>query len=628
MKRDLALTLICAVALLAGFAADRTEVLSGEAATLFYIISYLAGGYYGAVGTLKDLKRREINIDFLMLLAAIGAAIIGQWLEGGILLFLFSLSGSLEGLALDKSRRAIHTLMELRPDRALVRREDGTEVEVAVESLEIGQVVVVRPGERIPIDGMISEGRTSVDQSAITGESIPVTLQEGDEVYAATMNRDGVIEIRVTRTASESTLSRIIQLVERAQSTRAKTQRFLDRFEPRYAIGVIVLVILLIVTPWLLLGHEFEPTFYRAITVLVVASPCALIISTPASIISAIANAARNGILFKGGSHLEQAAVIDTIALDKTGTLTLGKPAVTDIEPVSSVAGESALSGEELLKIATACERYSEHHLAEAIVKHCREQGLEPYSADDLTFLPGLGVSGRVQGMRILIGNRMLHEKSFESWPDDVLAAAQRLQKEGKTVVYVAEEGRPIGLIALADQIRPAARDALQRLRKLGISRIVMLTGDHEVVANQIAGKLGIDTVHSELLPEEKVECIRQLTETGRVAMIGDGVNDAPALASSHLGIAMGGAGTDVALETADVVLMGDNLEKLPYLFSLSRRAGSVVRQNIAFSLAVILLLLAGVFLIDLPLTAGVIGHEGSTLLVVLNGLRLLGGKP
>jgi Zn2+/Cd2+-exporting ATPase len=621
------LTLTCALTLILGALAQYTPLLPEAAAIYFYILSYASGGYHGVIETSRSLRRFELNIDFLMIAAAIGAAILGQWVEGAILLFLFSLSGALEGYALDKSRHAIHSLLELRPSQGLRRNPDGSEELIPIEELQIGDLVIVKPGEHIPIDGKVKKGRTTVDQAAITGESIPVSKEEGDTVFAATLNENGVIEVEVTKPAQDTTVAKIIELVEKAQKNKAKTQRFLETFEPRYAVTVIVAVAGLILIPWLLLGHEFDSTFYRAMTVLVVASPCALIISTPASIISAIANGAKSGILFKGGAHIEQTVEIDTIAFDKTGTLTLGEPAVIDILPYNADSGTFDTSKEmvnRLMSVAAGCEQYSEHHLADAILKKARELGLAPIEVENMEAIPGQGVSARFNGTQVAVGNDKMFENQIRSWNPQIADQAGNMRSEGKTVIFVTNNGIPAGIISLADQIRPDSASTIQELKRLGIKNVVMLTGDNEGVARAIAGETGIDEVYANLLPEQKVEIIEKLKQSGQVAMVGDGVNDAPALATSHLGIAMGAAGTDVALETADVVLMGDEISKLPYLIRLSRKSKRIVWQNILFSLAVIIMLLFGVFLIDLPLTLGVVGHEGSTLLVVLNGLRLL----
>ncbi len=621
------LTAICLVSILLGALADYSVLLPENLAVIFYVIAYISGGYHGFKETIEHLRNFELNIDFLMIAAALGAAVLGEWIEGAILLFLFSLSGALESYALGKSRNAIHSLLKLRPSQGLLIKPDGTEKLTPIEQLKVGDTVLVKPGEYIPIDGEILKGQTTVDQSAITGESIPVTKEIGDSVFAATLNENGVIELKVTKPAKDTTVAKIIDLVESAQKNRAKTQRLLDTFEPRYAISVVVAVLGLIFIPWLFLGHEFDSTFYRAMTVLVVASPCALIISTPASIISAIANGAKNGVLFKGGAYVEQAVGIDTIAFDKTGTLTKGKPEVTDLIAYDAKTDRFSTDEESkkyLIAVAAGCEQYSEHHLAEAIMKFANETHAEPFKAENMKAIPGQGVEAEINGKQVAVGNLKMFTKQIEGWSKSIRKKAEELRKLGNTVVFVAEQNVPIGLIALADKVRPQSKKTIAKLRKMGIRKIVMLTGDNADVAQAIAGDLWIDEIHADLLPEQKVEVLNRLKKTGTVAMVGDGVNDAPALALSHLGIAMGAAGTDVALETADVVLMGDDLEKIPYMLWLTRKARRVVWQNISFSLAVIVMLLAGVFLIDLPLTAGVIGHEGSTLLVVLNGLRLL----
>lgn len=621
---------ISGVALSAGALAEFTQLLPGNLALPFYLVAYATGGYHGLKETIKDLLEFRINIDFLMIAAAAGAAFLGQWTEGAILLFLFSLSGALEGMALDKSRNAIQSILKLRPSEGLRRNEDGSEELVPIGELKIGDTVIVKPGEHIPIDGEVIEGITTVDQAAITGESIPVTKEKGDEVFAATQNKNGVIAIRVTRHAQDTTVAKIITMVEQAQGSRAKTQRFLDTFEPRYAVGVISAVLLLIIIPWLILGHDFDPVFYRAMTVLVVASPCALIISTPASIISAIANGARNGILFKGGIHVEQAAGIDVIAFDKTGTLTQGEPRVTDMIALDETGDKLIEEGDavrNLLEIAAGCELHSEHHLADAIVQKSTEMNVEPAPAENVQAVPGRGVRATLNGKSVAVGNNILFEEVIPGWSSRLLEKAQSLRESGKTVVYVTLDEQPVGLIALADRVRPEAKASIRILREMGARKITMLTGDHYGVANVIAEELGIDDVYADLLPGQKADKIEELKKEGTVAMVGDGVNDAPALAVSDLGIAMGAAGTDVALETADIVLMGDDLTRLPYLLWLSRKSGRVVWQNIIFSLAVIVLLLFGVFLVELPLTLGVVAHEGSTLLVVLNGLRLLKGR-
>jgi Cd2+/Zn2+-exporting ATPase len=485
----------------------------------------------------------------------------------------------------------------------------------------------VKPGERIPVDGAVALGESSVDQSTITGESMPVDVKVGSPVYAGTLNTRGALEVDVTKLSHESTLARVIELVENAQEEKAKTQRFLDAFEQKYALGVIAATLLAITIP-LLMGHGFAPTFYRAMTLLVVASPCALVISTPASILSAIANAARHGILFKGGAHLENMAGVKAIAFDKTGTLTKGKPAVTDILPAAG------LTEDELLALAAGLEARSEHPLALAIVAEARSRGLTYTPARGFEAVTGRGGRAQIDGRSYLIGNRELFGACRECGsilPEEIEAQMTGLEEAGKTAMLIGDEGSGaiLGILAVADQVRAESRATVEKLRKLGVERIVMLTGDNERVAGAIAAQTGVDQVYAGLLPEDKVRVVKELAaQYGSVAMVGDGVNDAPALAVANVGIAMGAAGSDVALETADVVLMSDDLTKIAYVKSLSGRAQRIVWQNIGFALFVIASLVVSNLLVGVPLPLGVVGHEGSTLVVVANGLRLLRHSP
>lgn len=614
-----ALVAITLIALLSGIGL-RALGAPGWVITTLATISYAAGGYFGLRAGLESLRHFEINVDLLMLLAAAGAALIGSWPEGATLLFLFSLSNLLQTYALDRSRQAIHKLLDLRPPTALVRRGDR-EVEVLVETLKIGETVIIKPGERIPVDGDIISGASAVDQSSITGESIPVERQVGDQVFAGTVNQNGALEVSVSKTAEDTTLAKIIRLVEDAQEERAPTQRFLDTFEQYYAIFVIVAVTLFIAIPVLFMGRPFEPAFYKGMVLLVVASPCALVISTPASILSAIADAARKGILFKGGVHLENAATLKVIAFDKTGTLTYGKPHVTNLVTMNGY------SETDLLSLAAAVESRSEHPLAQAVIDEAKERGLSITAADDFQAHPGIGVRARVNGTEIMVGGRRLMEHESITIEGEMDEVIEQFEKQGKTVLLVHNH-TCVGAIAVADQIRPQAKEMIAQLKQNGIERVAMLTGDNERVAQAIAAEVGVDEVHAALMPDEKVERIKTLREKyGAIAMVGDGVNDAPALATATIGIAMGAAGTDVALETADIVLMSDDLTKLPYLIRLSRRSRRIIWQNISFALAVIALLIMGTFGVfgqALPLPLGVVGHEGSTVLVVFNGLRLL----
>ena len=621
--------------------------------SVLYLIAYVTGGMFGVKAGLHSLSQRRIDVDLLMVLAAIGAVLVGAPFEGAMLLFLFSLSNVLQAYALGRTRNAIKSLMKLRPDTALLKR-DGTTVLTPIEQLVVGDHIVVRPGERVPLDGLVVEGESAIDQSTLTGESMPVTKRVNDLVFAGTINQSGSLDVRVTKLARDSTIAKLITLVEEAQSEKAPTERFLDKFEQYYAIIVIVSTILLIVVPTLFLGVPFDTAFYRAITVMVVASPCALIISTPASILSAIANGARNGILFKGGAYLEQAAKIDVMAFDKTGTLTMGKPSVTDVtiiplgghlHKVAQGAPEHIRADQEniLLTIAAAVEAKSEHPLALAIVDTAKHRSLHLPEATSFKALPGKGVQARIAfmgGLDVAVGSPRMFENSEVIGLDLALKEMERLQDEGKTSVIVAKvvtdtyipTALILGVIAIADVIRPNAAEMVKQLKALGVKRVVMLTGDNQRVARAVAKQVGVDAFYADLLPEDKVSQIKALhtDEAGNeqiVAMVGDGVNDAPALASATMGIAMGAAGTDVALETADIVLMADDLRNIPYAISLSRQARKVVIQNLVFAISVIVVLVISALGFKLPLPLGVVGHEGSTVIVVLNGLRLLAFK-
>ncbi|MBE2235905.1 MAG: cadmium-translocating P-type ATPase [Anaerolinea sp.] len=620
-RKQLILTVITALGIAVGWIGGATG-LPQPWPQVAYLVAYLAGGYYGVRQGLAELRHGAINIDLLMILAALGAAVIGDWREGAILLFLFSLSNALQDYALGRSRRAIEALIKLRPQEALVRRGE-LEMITPVARLRLGDVVIVKPGERLPIDGVVLRGQSSVDQATITGESAPVDVAAGSQVFEGTLNQTGVLEIDVTCLPSESTLARIIRLVEDAQEQKAPTQRFLDDFEQKYALGVILATVLAIVIPYFLLHQPFDEVFYRAMTLLVVASPCALVISVPAAILSAIANAARKGILFKGGAHLENLATVRAMAFDKTGTLTSGRPTVTDIIPLG------CCSEPELLALAASVEARSEHPVAQAIVQEARRQGLAFEPCEDLQAITGRGARATAADGRVyFIGNRELFDGRLVL-TDSLLAQFDDLERQGRTAMLLAGQSdgelAALGLIAVADSIRPQARAALDALRREGIAPIVMLTGDNARVASAIAQQAGVDEYRAGLLPEQKVEAVQALYQQhGSMAMVGDGVNDAPALAQASVGVAMGAAGTDVALEVADVVLMSDDLEKLAYVVHLSRRARRIVWQNIAFALSVIVVLVVANFVVGVPLPLGVVAHEGSTLLVVFNGLRLL----
>ena len=613
-------TTLCAIGLIAGVVSDIFHFTG--LAYLFYAGAYLAGGSLSTLEALRALREGILNVNFLMVAAALGAAFIGDPRDGAILLFLFSLSNTLEHYAMGRTRQAIQSLMKLHPNEALVRR-DEREIVIPVTELEPGDIVLVKPGERLPADGRVIKGYSSVDQSPITGEAVPVEKEVDSDVFAGTINQHGYLEIEVTKLVQETTLAKIIQLVEQAQAQRAPTQRLIDRFGAYYTWGVLGVTTLAIIIP-ILLAQPFQQTFYRAMILLVVASPCALVISIPASILSAIAGGARRGVLFKGGAHLEALSTVRVIAFDKTGVLTTGKPRVTDVISLNGV------DEKYLLSTAAAIEKQSEHPLAEAIVTAARERGLALPEVTGFQSMTGMGVSARYEGRELWLGNERYFSNFSLELDEGVRRQLASLEAQGKTCVLVGDAQKMWGVIAIADTLRPSAQAAISKLHAMGM-KTVMLTGDSAAAAAAIAKQLGIDEYLAQLLPHDKVQAIQALQEKyEKVAMIGDGVNDAPALVSATVGITLGGAGTDVALETADVVLMADDLEKLPYAIQLSRKARRVVQQNLTFALAVILTLITSNLLnapwLTLPL--GVVGHEGSTVTVVLNGLRLLGYKP
>jgi len=581
------------------------------------------GGTPIARDTWATLREGRLSIDFLMGAAALGAAAVGEPFEGVVLIFLFTLSNALETRALGRTRRAVEALVELRPDSALLLAPDGTEVgRVPAGDLKPGDRIRVRPGERLAADGRVVDGTADVDQSAITGESLPVRKEEGSEVFAATILAGGALVVEVTRLPEETLLARIIDLVEEARENRAPAQHFIDRFAHPYTLAVVGATLLYWVVPPLLLGWGWGDSFYRAMTLLVVASPCALVISTPAAILSGIANGARNGILFKGGAVLDRAGEIDTLAFDKTGTLTEGRPRLVD---------RLAQHGTELelLTVAAALERDSEHHLARAILEAAGAEGVTPPELHHFVAHPGEGVAGVVDGGPVWVGNEVMARR-MGLRPEPLLRGwLAEATSRGQSVVYVGSDQEILGAMAFGDKLKPDAAAAIRHLKYEGVKWITILSGDHPDAVRAIAAELGADEVMAGLLPDQKVEAIKALASRSRgVAMVGDGVNDAPAMAASSLGIAMGAAGTDVAIETADVVLMGHEVAKVDYVLHLGKRARRVVRQNIAFSVGWMLMLVVVAGTVGLPLTVAVVAHEGSTLLVALNGLRLLRGGP
>ncbi|MCC3649357.1 cadmium-translocating P-type ATPase [Cytobacillus oceanisediminis] len=611
---ELIAALLSGVLILAGWLLDRSGMETPSIAA--YLLAFIIGGFAKAKeGIEETIENKELNVEMLMIFAAIGSAIIGYWTEGAILIFIFAVSGALETYTMNKSHKEISSLMELQPEEAL-RITDGSEKRVHVSELEIGDFILVKPGERVPSDGTIVKGHSSLDEAAITGESLPVSKGADDQVFAGTVNLNGSITVEITKPNNETLFQKIIELVQSAQSEKSPSQLFIEKFEGTYVKIVLAVVVLMMFAPHFLLGWSWTETFYRAMILLVVASPCALVASIMPATLSAISNGARHGILFKGGVHLENLSHLKAIAFDKTGTLTKGKPEVTDV-----VVKDGLIREELLLKVASI-ESHSNHPLANAIVKYAKstltEALIHPESIEDVT---GFGVKAKVDHDEWKIGKASFVGKTEAMAFAD--GAADSMASEGKTVVFVQKNDEIIGLLSLKDVVRQETKQAIDLLKKQGIYTI-MLTGDSQTTAAAIAGESHVNEHIAECLPENKVEHLKKLKETySNVAMVGDGINDAPALATANVGIAMG-EGTDVALETADVVLMKNDLPKIAEAIELSRRMNTIIKQNVIFSITVIMFLIASNFLQLLDLPYGVIGHEGSTILVILNSLRLL----
>ncbi|MFC3038701.1 heavy metal translocating P-type ATPase [Virgibacillus xinjiangensis] len=587
------------------------------AATGLFVVAILVGGVDLFKTGLKNLSRLEFDMRTLMTIAIIGAAIIGEWAEAAVVVFLFALSEALEDYSMDKARQSIRSLMDIAPNRATVRR-DGQLMEVDVEDVQIGDMMLIKPGDKLAMDGEVAKGATSINQAAITGESIPVYKQPGDEVFAGTLNEEGSLEVRVTKRSEDTTIAKIIHLVEEAQAERAPSQQFVDKFARYYTPAIIALASLVAIVPPLFFGASWTEWVYSGLAVLVVGCPCALVISTPVAIVTAIGNAARNGVLIKGGIHLEETGRLQAIAFDKTGTLTEGKPEVTDILP------SGTMSPDELLGKARAMETFSRHPLASAIIRKAEEAGAGEYPAENFQSMTGKGASASIDGTRYYIGSPSLFE-GMQEMPESLATQISRLQAEGKTVMLVGTEQEIEGLIAVADSVRKTSPSIIRKLHDLGIRQTVMLTGDNQAAGNAIGKQLGMTETKAELLPQDKLDAVKDIRKNhGNTAMVGDGVNDAPALAAATVGIAMGGAGTDTALETADIALMADDLEKLPYTVSLSRRALSVIKQNIMFALGIKLVALLLVIPGWLTLWIAILADVGATLLVVLNSMRLM----
>ncbi len=584
------------------------------------ILAMIVGGYYIGKAGYYSVKALTFDMNFLMTVAAVGAGIIGQWSEAAAVVVLFSLGNTLQAYTMDKTRRSIRGLMDLSPKEALVRR-DGREVTMPVEEIKLKDVIIVKPGERIAMDGVVIQGTSSVNQAPITGESMPVDKKTGDEVYAGTINERGALEIEVTKLVEDTTLAKIIHLVEEAQSQKAPSQQFVDVFAKYYTPIVMLVAVGIAVIPPLIFGQLFSPWFYKALILLVVACPCALVISTPVSIVSAIGNAAKHGVLIKGGAHLEEAGKLQALAFDKTGTLTNGHPDVTDVIEIDA-------EEQEILSIAAAIEQRSQHPLAEAITKYATKNGIPVSEETDFESITGKGAKATIKGQKYFIGNSRLFSEMGIGL-DKFEQILKELQAKGRTVMLLGTEEKILGLIAVADKLRENSLQAVNGLKEAGISQVVMLTGDNRRTAQAIAGELGITDTRAELLPQDKLDAVKGLLEDyGKVGMVGDGINDAPALATATIGIAMGGACTDTALETADIVLMADDLSKLPFAMRLSRKALGIIKQNIWFALVVKAVFILLTFLGISNLWLAVIADTGAALVVIANGMRLMWVKP
>ena len=612
---ELIAALMSGLFILLGWILSKNEF--GTISILLYLLAFAIGGYAKAKEGITDtIKTKRLNVEILMILAAVGSAIIGYWTEGAILIFIFSLSGALETYTMNKSHKEISALMDLQPEEALLIDHEGNETIVKVADLTLGDHILIKAGERVPSDGTIIQGTTNIDEAAITGESIPVSKQVNDEVFAGTVNLRGTITVEITKPQEETLFQKIIQLVQSAQSEKSPSQLFIERFEGTYVNIVLIVVGLMLFLPHFLLGWTWNETIYRAMVLLVVASPCALAASVMPATLSAISNGARRGILFKGGVHLENLGNLKAIALDKTGTLTKGKPEVTD------VLFRDDLTEERFLQFVASVEKYSNHPLAQSIVKYASENSglslIKPESSEDIS---GFGAKAILQGVEWKVGKAdFVGADAAAEFQNGI---ANQLAEEGKTIVFASDDKGIAGLITLKDTVRPETLEAIEKLKSVGVHTF-MLTGDGKATAQAIARESQVDGFVAECLPETKVEELKKLKEKyGTVAMVGDGINDAPALATASIGIAMG-EGTDVALETADVVLMKNNLSLIAEAVLLSRKMNKIIKQNVIFSITVIMLLVCSNFLQTINLPLGVIGHEGSTILVILNGLRLL----
>jgi len=633
-RTEMIFAIICGALLLSGFILSFVKSVPDVVSLSLFIGAYFFGGFFTTKEAIEGLSKGEFEIDFLMLVAAIGSAFLGHWEEGALLLFLFSLGHSLEHYAMEKARKSIAALAQLAPKTALLKTGDQLK-EVKIEELQVNDTIVVKPHSKIAADGIVIKGAGSVNQAPITGESMPadkmsypeaqIDAADADKldpkyrVFAGTLNGGEALEVKVTKLASDSTIARLVQLVNEAQTQKSATQNFTNKIEKYYVPAVLVLVALLLFA-FLVVDEPFSASFYRAMAVLVAASPCALAISTPSAVLSGVARAARGGVLVKGGKPLEDLGGLKAIAFDKTGTLTEGKPQLT------GVVSFNGTTEEDLLEIVTAVEQLSDHPIAVAIVKGAKERlGRETVIAADVEAIPGRGIKAVYKGQTIYIGNKELFSEKGFQLPEDVKQEAEEKERQGNTTMLVQQDDRLIGMISLMDVPRKDAKATLSQLKRLGIRKIIMLTGDNQKVADAIAKQTGITRAWGNLLPEQKVSAIEKLRRSEkRVAMVGDGVNDAPAMAKSTVGIAMGAAGSDIALETADIALMADQLDNLPFAIGLSKKAHLIIRQNLVISMGMVAILVPLTISGLAHIGPAVIGHEGSTLVVVFNALRLL----
>jgi Cd2+/Zn2+-exporting ATPase len=617
-KLELPLVVISGVLLVTGWLLERFTPVPALVPTLVWALSMASGGFFAIRGSIQSIAQLRIDIETMMVVAAIGAAVLGAWFEGAFLLFLFSAGHALEHRAMDRARRSIEALGALRPDVARVRR--GNEVvEVPVDKVQRGEMIIVRPGDRVPLDGIIREGKSSLEEAAITGESIPVPKKAGDSVFSGTINSEAALEIEVTHLSSESVLARVVDMVAQAEAQKGPNQRFAQRMERTFAPLVMIAAIVFPIA-LVLFGTPFKEAILRAVSLLVAASPCALAISTPSAVLSAVAAAAKGGVLIKGGIYLELLGGVRAIAFDKTGTLTVGRPKVLTIAPVAGV------SREDLLATAAAVESLSAHPLARAVVDAATEHKVQAPAGKDCEAIHGKGIRAKIGEEAVEVGSLALFEG--QTLPADLTAEVHKLEEAGQTTMVVRKAGRYLGVIGVADTVRSGAHHVIQTLKQAGIAQTVMLSGDNARVAKAIAAQVGIDEARAPLMPADKVTAVREMGKKHPVAMVGDGVNDAPALAAAAVGVAMGGAGSDAALETADVVLMSDDLSRLPFALSLADKATAVMKQNLVISLGVSGVLIIAAVLGLTQISQAVVLHEGSTLIVVFNGLRLLGYRP